>query len=139
ALAESWGITYRTGAKTVWARLPAYGAPAAEERAAYAGERGLRVAGILAPEPHRTEQERDWLDRGALSFLAEASDLLAGQLDENLVAALAGQLIVPRLADWCAVWLEDEATGRAGWGADRVAGAGPRLARVWHSSENRIE
>ncbi len=142
ALAESWGITYRTGAKTVWARLPAYDAPATEERAAYAGERGLRVAGILAPEPHRTEQERDWLGRGALSFLAEASDLLAGQLDENLVAALAGQLIVPRLADWCAVWLEDEVTGRAGWNTDGtagIAGAGPQLARVWHASETRIE
>ncbi|MGW0334084.1 SpoIIE family protein phosphatase [Streptomyces sp. NPDC003011] len=145
-LAESWGITYRTGAKTVWARLPAHAAPAAEERAAYTGERGLerglRVAAILAPEPQRTEQERDWLGRGALSFLAEASDLLAGQLDENLVAALAGQLIVPRLADWCAMWLEDEATGRAGragWAADGTAGAGPQLARVWHGSENRIE
>ncbi|MEV2212536.1 ATP-binding SpoIIE family protein phosphatase [Streptomyces sp. NPDC050997] len=139
ALAESWGVTYRTGAKTVWARLPAHAVPPAEERGAYAGERGLRVAGILAPEPQRTEQERDWLGRGALSFLAEASDLLAGQLDENLVAALAGQLIVPRLADWCAVWLEDEVTGRAGWAADGTAGTGPQLARVWHGSENRIE
>ncbi|MFF8013463.1 SpoIIE family protein phosphatase [Streptomyces sp. NPDC007929] len=78
-----------------------------------------------------------WLGRGALSFLAEASDLLAGQLDEDLVAALAGQLIVPRLADWCAVWLEDEATG-GGWSGGAGAG-GPRLARVWHGSENRIE
>ncbi|MEV0633711.1 ATP-binding SpoIIE family protein phosphatase [Streptomyces sp. NPDC050619] len=139
ALAESWGITYHTGAKTVWARLPAHEPSATDEEEAYAGERGLRVAEILAPEPRRAERDRDWLGRGALSFLAEASDLLAGQLDENLVAALTGQLIVPRLADWCAVWLEDEATGRAGWGADRIAGAGPRLARVWHSSENRIE
>ncbi|MDH6627700.1 serine phosphatase RsbU (regulator of sigma subunit)/anti-sigma regulatory factor (Ser/Thr protein kinase) [Streptomyces sp. LBL] len=139
ALAESWGITYRTGAKTVWARLPAHGVPTAGEHAASAGERGLHVAGILAPEPQRTEEERDWLGRGALSFLAEASDLLAGQLDENLVAALAGQLIVPRLADWCAVWLEDEVTGRAGWTADGPAGTGPQLARVWHAGEHRIE
>ncbi|WP_031476907.1 SpoIIE family protein phosphatase [Streptomyces bicolor] len=209
-LAESWGVTYRTGAKTVWARLPAEDPVAvrddieayAQERAL---ERGLRVAEILAPEPpqgpdrpafpasgeqgdpaaslaqgdlqgslaqghppaslehgdlgysdhspypHRPERERDWLNRGALSFLAEASDLLAGQLDENLVAALAGQLIVPRLADWCAVWLEDEVAGRwgysrsgdpGGWGdrpVDGAAGAGPRLARVWHGSENLIE
>ncbi|MEU4170059.1 SpoIIE family protein phosphatase [Streptomyces sp. NPDC026665] len=78
----------------------------------------------------------DWLDRGALSFLAEASDLLAGQLDEDLVAALAGQLLVPRLADWCAVWLEDEATDRAGGFGLAL---GPRLARVWHGSENLIE
>jgi serine phosphatase RsbU (regulator of sigma subunit) len=105
----------------------------------------------LAPEPQQPggRGDREWLNRGALSFLAEASDLLAGQLDENLVAALAGQLIVPRLADWCAVWLEDEVAGR--WGSPRAgetgsgtawgeAGlSGPRLARVWHCSENRIE
>ncbi|QOV38391.1 SpoIIE family protein phosphatase [Streptomyces ferrugineus] len=155
-LAESWGVTYRTGAKTVWARLPAEDPVAArDDIEAYAEERalerGLRVAEILAPEPQRAERDRDWLNRGALSFLAEASDLLAGQLDENLVAALAGQLIVPRLADWCAVWLEDEVAGRwgyprsgetqggAGWAADGTAGTGPRLARVWHGSENLIE
>ncbi|WLW55062.1 ATP-binding SpoIIE family protein phosphatase [Streptomyces sp. YU58] len=172
ALAESWGITFRTGAKTVWARLPAQAEATADAREAYARERELRVAEILAPdppggsappeqahprrpeperahprrpEPERAhprrpepERERDWLDRGALSFLAEASDLLAGQLDENLVAALAGQLIVPRLADWCAVWLEDEVTGRSR-PAGGTGGDGPRLARVWHGSENRIE
>lgn len=145
ALAESWGITYRTGAKTVWARLPAEGKEVVDGMQAYAGERaherGLRVASILAPEPQRLEQDREWLNRGALSFLAEASDLLAGQLDENLVAALAGQLIVPRLADWCAVWLEDEVTGRGrgGWGDGATSVPGPRLARVWHGSENRME
>lgn len=207
ALSEAWGITYRTGRKTVWARLPAGGCAAGEQIEAYAGEhalaRGLRVAEILAPEPRpgddageavrawrgpgelwdlceagetwdsreggeardwpdlgesrdlrdwndlrdwrdrhenrdgRSGPDGAWLGRGALSFLAEASDLLAGQLDEDLVAALAGQLIVPRLADWCAVWLEDEATG-GGWSGGADAG-GPRLARVWHGSENRIE
>ncbi|MEU9410541.1 ATP-binding SpoIIE family protein phosphatase [Streptomyces sp. NPDC048281] len=156
SLAESWGVTYRTGAKSVWARLTGRGGTLPDERQ-------LKVAEILAPEPpqhthagagagapgaerggcaHRPERDRDWVNRGALSFLAEASDLLAGQLDENLVAALTGQLIVPRLADWCAVWLEDEATARAGgWGDSGAAGGagGPRLARVWHGSENRIE
>ncbi|MDH6490328.1 ATP-binding SpoIIE family protein phosphatase [Streptomyces sp. SAI-127] len=165
ALAETWGITYRTGAKTVWAQLPAGGKEALDGIQAYAGDRArdraLRIAGILAPESppsraplspapvSRGDQDREWLNRGALSFLAEASDLLAGQLDENLVAALAGQLIVPRLADWCAVWLEDEVAGR--WGSPRPGGAesgsgwgeggvsGPRLTRVWHCSETRIE
>ncbi|MGW1210642.1 SpoIIE family protein phosphatase [Streptomyces sp. NPDC002499] len=141
-LAESWGVTYRRGAKTVWARLSAEGTTAADGIEEYTGRHavthGLDAAEILAPEPLRAEYDREWLDRGALSFLAEASDLLAGQLDENLVAALAGQLIVPRLADWCAVWLEDEATGRGGW-ADGSGGTGLRLARVWHGSENRIE
>ncbi|MET9565022.1 SpoIIE family protein phosphatase [Streptomyces tauricus] len=139
ALSDAWGITYRTGVKTVWARLPAETVPTAEAAEAYEGEhalrRGQRAAEILAPAPRRSAQEQDWLNRGALSFLAEASDLLGGQLDEDLVAALTGQLVVPRLADWCAVWLEDEAPGRSDGG---VVG-GPRLARVWHGSENRME
>lgn len=112
----------------MWARLP----PDGSEPPAGGGARdALEVAEVLAPQSQRTDSDRDWLGRGALSFLAEASDLLAGQLDENLVTALTGQLIVPRLADWCAVWLEDEASARGG------SYDGP--ARVWHASENRIE
>ncbi|WP_105975813.1 ATP-binding SpoIIE family protein phosphatase [Streptomyces geranii] len=174
-LSEAWGVTYRTGTKTVWARLPAAAVAVDDEVGAYAGAHtlgpGLRVAEILAPEPQRGARDQEWLNHGALSFLAEASDLLAGQLDENLVAALTGQLLVPRLADWCAVWLEDESMGRGGgggggswgdggsggdlsggggwiggtggsWGSGGIGGSGgygPRLARVWHSSEDRIE
>ncbi|MFD5474091.1 SpoIIE family protein phosphatase [Streptomyces sp. NPDC127105] len=147
-LCEAWGVTYRTGAKTVWARLPAEPGPAEEDEEAYGAEHGLGIAEVLAPEPQRAGRDRDWLGRGALSFLAEASDLLAGQLDEDLVASLTGQLLVPRLADWCAVWLEDESTGRwgssrwseggAGW-SDVTGAAGPRLARVWHGSESHVE
>ncbi|MFF6994988.1 SpoIIE family protein phosphatase [Streptomyces sp. NPDC008313] len=168
ALSEAWGITYRTGIKTVWARLPAGGVltsgptppdghgtggtpltdggpPAGERTGAY-GEQGAhrptaRTGEVpAAPEPVRSAGGHGWLrrgaSRGALSFLAEASDLLAGQLDEDLVAALTGQLLVPRLADWCAVWLEDEATDRAG---GLGMALGPRLARVWHTSEDRVE
>ena len=128
--------------------------PVLTERGSVEGARGvrrlLRLRGeagpghgagpvdLVAPMPRRgVEHDREWLNRGALSFLAEASDLLAGQLDEDLVAALTGQLLVPRLADWCAVWLEDEGLG---WrGGDGSLGPAPRLARVWHGSENRIE
>ncbi|MFF5024327.1 SpoIIE family protein phosphatase [Streptomyces collinus] len=125
-LAESWGVTYRTDAKTVWARLPAGGRARPRPPAAAPA---LETAEALAPRPYGTADGRDWLGRGALTFLAEASDLLAGQLDESLVTALTGQLIVPRLADWCAVWLEDEATVRGG--------DGNAPARVWHASEDR--
>ncbi|WP_328839269.1 ATP-binding SpoIIE family protein phosphatase [Streptomyces europaeiscabiei] len=211
ALSEAWGITYRTGVKTVWARLSVDGAMAVEgafeayggdeggaggeggsgaagcegtegteevqgghgvqgvqggeswdarayagadeapelegarayaDYSGYAGEAGPGLGAgpvdLVAPMPRRgMEHDREWLNRGALSFLAEASDLLAGQLDEDLVAALAGQLLVPRLADWCAVWLEEEGLGWRG-GAGSL-GPAPRLARVWHGSENRIE
>jgi len=149
SLADCWGITYRTGSKTVWARLRGeYERPEVYGSAEpYAGVHPYARApyealddglggGLLDPPPRNTPHDQEWLNRGALSFLAEASDLLAGQLDEDLVAALAGQLLVPRLADWCAVWLEDEVPGRSDRGG--FAG-GPRLARVWHGSENHIE
>ncbi|MFJ8104664.1 SpoIIE family protein phosphatase [Streptomyces sp. NPDC096132] len=152
ALADAWGVTYRRGAKTVWARLlplapEPYGTDETHGASPVAPLDPLLEA--LAPEPQPSCRGGDWLNRGALSFLAEASDLLAGQLDEDLVAALTSQLLVPRLADWCAVWLEDEVSGRA-WGSPRSDGAesaggwgdwgpGPRLARVWHGNEGHIE
>ncbi|MFH8972604.1 SpoIIE family protein phosphatase [Streptomyces sp. NPDC017890] len=256
ALSEAWGITYRPGTKTVWARLPAAGAEVAEQIETYAGGRGLPRTESPAPEPsgegpdgrtrprshggsgdpgglgggsggpgglgggsgdpeggaatdlgrregpgHEKDpgyrggpghedgpgrggnprrggqghpqpwdgpgrrqspdrsgppqwpdwrddaavtgrlgvRDREWLGRGALSFLAEASDLLAGQLDEDLVASLTGQLIVPRLADWCGVWLEDESLGRGAWSDEPGAAVGARLARVWHTGESHIE
>ncbi|MEU3541304.1 SpoIIE family protein phosphatase [Streptomyces paromomycinus] len=141
AVAESWGITYRRDLKTVWFRLQAgprhhaYGPPARFSHHDLELQRGLRAAELLAPAPVRRSPARrteaDWINHGALSFLAEASDLLSGQLDEEQVALLAAQLVVPRLADWCAVWLHSG--GREG------TGEAPRLARVWHSSESRID
>ncbi|MDV9196851.1 SpoIIE family protein phosphatase, partial [Streptomyces sp. Wh19] len=127
-LAERWGITYRTGLKTVWARLPVDDWNPFPEAAAEPGfQQGLRAAELLAPNARRAlRDDADWAGRGALSFLAEASDLLAGQLDEDIVAALSGQLLVPRLADWCAIWLEPENGGPS---------AVPRLASVWHRDE----
>ncbi|WP_399884887.1 SpoIIE family protein phosphatase [Streptomyces sp. BBFR51] len=222
ALAEAWGITYRPGTKTVWARLPAAGTEgadgagagtgggtagaagagaaagvvevgeaagvAAERTEAYgARRRGARrtdapadrssdssaeeeagrpaqpgifnlldgpdgmpavtatatatgpATGPSAPTVRRGVRDREWLGRGALSFLAEASDLLAGQLDEDLVASLTGQLIVPRLADWCGVWLEDESLGRGAWSDGPGAAVGARLARVWHTGEGHLD
>ncbi|MES4901915.1 MULTISPECIES: SpoIIE family protein phosphatase [unclassified Streptomyces] len=84
---------------------------------------------LLAPDPRRVgvrPTDADWIREGALSFLAEASELLAGQFDEDMVTSLAAQLLVPRFADWSAVWLDTE-------------GGPPRLAQVWHASESRIE
>ncbi|MEV6156740.1 SpoIIE family protein phosphatase [Nonomuraea sp. NPDC052129] len=66
--------------------------------------------------------ERDRAHRGRLSFLAEAGELLAGVHDEELIAALTAQLVVPKIATWAAVYLTD------------LAGM-TRLAHVWHSEE----
>ncbi|MEU5207816.1 ATP-binding SpoIIE family protein phosphatase [Streptomyces sp. NPDC020742] len=147
AVAEAWGITYRRAMKTVWFRLPVDppGAGARPEpEPADDGQllqHGLRAAELLAPAPRRTPR-RDGgagpVDNGALSFLAEASDLLSGQLDADQVAALAAQLIVPRLADWCAVWLYDGDAGAPGRGI-AANGEEQRLAGVWHTNESRID
>jgi serine phosphatase RsbU (regulator of sigma subunit) len=61
-----------------------------------------------------------------LGFVAEASDLLAGTLDQERTMALVAQLMVPRLATWCAVYTIDE-----------VGGARP--AYVWHADETRAD
>ena len=119
ALADTWGVTYRRDRKTVWCAVALTGDP----------EPAVRIpAQLLAPSLPSLPRRPDpgWTDHGSLSFLAEASDLLAGQLDEDNVASLAGQLLVPRLADWCAVWLHPN-------------GAVPRLAHVWHTAEQRID
>ncbi|MEU6342787.1 ATP-binding SpoIIE family protein phosphatase [Streptomyces sp. NPDC046977] len=132
ALSEAWGITYRRDLKTIWCRLATAHDPEEHPAPPAEGDRTLLPAAeFLAPLPRQADRrtDGDWISRGSLSFLAEASDLLAGQLDEDMVAALAGQLLVPRLADWCAVWL----------GADGPGTTGPRLARVWHAAESRID
>ncbi|HEX6500423.1 MAG TPA: SpoIIE family protein phosphatase [Micromonosporaceae bacterium] len=55
--------------------------------------------------------------QGWLTFLAEASALLAQSLDVDLTLALIPQLVVPRLGPWCAVHAADE------WGELRLASA----------------
>jgi sigma-B regulation protein RsbU (phosphoserine phosphatase) len=52
-----------------------------------------------------------------LTFLAEASELLAQSLDVNLTMALIPQMVVPRLGLWCAVHTTDA------WGRLQLAAA----------------
>ncbi len=70
--------------------------------------------------------EHDRIRRARLSFLAEASDLLAGSLDQQKTVALAAQLVVPRLAAWCAALLPGE-DGELS------------PAYVWHADESLID
>ncbi|MGP3985887.1 SpoIIE family protein phosphatase [Streptomyces sp. 3N207] len=125
SLAESWGVVYRRTEKIVWFRIAVSDVPKPSGALSEALHRELAAAEIFSA-PGQADQRRTaaWTDPGG-AFLAEASELLAGQLDEDMVAALAGQLLVPRLADWCAVWLTTE-TG------------GMRLSRVWHSDERKV-
>ncbi|MEV6972861.1 SpoIIE family protein phosphatase [Kitasatospora sp. NPDC093806] len=80
----------------------------------------------LAVESTRlTELEQ--LRRGSLSFLVEASDLLAGTLEHEQTLALMAQMAVPTLASWCAVYTNGD------------HGAPASLAFVLHEDEDRID
>lgn len=129
ALAESWGVTFRRDGKSVWFRLDTTTAGGTGEPRGPLDDvvrRQLHLVESLAPAvPRHREEGADWAGRAGPSFLAEASELLGGQLDDDRVAALTGQLLVPRVADWCGVWLSTESGGM-------------RLSRVWHVDERRI-
>jgi serine phosphatase RsbU (regulator of sigma subunit)/anti-sigma regulatory factor (Ser/Thr protein kinase) len=70
--------------------------------------------------------EHDRIRRARLNFLAEASDLLAGSLDQEKTIALAAQLVVPRLAAWCATLLPGEDGELSPF-------------YVWHADESMID
>jgi serine phosphatase RsbU (regulator of sigma subunit) len=86
-----------------------------------------QIANALAVATDRArlqslERER----RGWLTFLAEAGDFLAGSLDQDMTMAITGQIVVPKIAQWCAVHLDD----------DR---GHPVVEQVWHEDEREIE
>ncbi|MFI0962373.1 SpoIIE family protein phosphatase [Streptomyces sp. NPDC021080] len=104
---------------------------AAESPNRYTNEEALRLQFAadriaLAVESARLgELER--LRRGSLSFLVEASDLLAGTLDRDQTLALMAQMTVPTLATWCAVYtIADQASD-------------PYLSYVLHEDEELID
>ncbi|WP_418959474.1 SpoIIE family protein phosphatase [Streptomyces tritici] len=104
---------------------------AAEAAGRYSNEEALRLQFAadriaLAVESARLgELER--LRRGSLSFLVEASDLLAGTLDHDQTLALMAQMTVPTLATWCAVYTIADQTSE------------PSLSYVLHEDEDRID
>ncbi|MDB1088866.1 SpoIIE family protein phosphatase [Streptomyces sp. ACA25] len=104
---------------------------ASETPGRYRNEEALRLQFAadriaLAVESARlTELER--MRRGSLSFLVEASELLAGTLDRDQTLALMAQMTVPTLATWCAVYTITE------------PGAEPVLSYVLHEDEDRID
>ncbi|HEV2243800.1 MAG TPA: SpoIIE family protein phosphatase [Streptosporangiaceae bacterium] len=81
---------------------------------------------VALPLERARLSEHDRIRRARLSFLAEASDLLAGTLDQEKTIALAAQLVVPRLAAWCAALVPDE-DGEL------------RPAYVWHADESSAD
>lgn len=103
---EEWGITFAGDSRVHWARLTL---PGSADR-------------VAAEWLEETARGPHWL-----GFLADASDLLAGTLDPDMVPAIIAQIVVPRLANWCAVYTSDTAAGPM------------RLAYLWHADEARID
>lgn len=103
---EEWGVTFSGDSRVHWARLTVPGS-------------ADRVAAEWLEESSRGPH---WL-----GFLADASDLLAGTLDPDMVPAIIAQVVVPRLASWCAVYTADSAVGPL------------RLVYLWHADEARID
>lgn len=64
--------------------------------------------------------------RAWLSYVAEASELLAGTIELDMTLALVVQLVVPRLGPWCVVYLLDE-SGTA------------QAESSWHSDEDHLD
>ncbi|MET7458885.1 GAF domain-containing SpoIIE family protein phosphatase [Nonomuraea sp. NPDC005501] len=105
AVAE-WGITFSRDGHVHWARLTLPGF----------------TETVVSDRPSEGSRGPHWL-----GFLADASDLLAGTLNPDMVPAIVAQVVVPRLSSWCAVYTADNATGPM------------RLVYVWHADEARID
>ncbi|WP_204049041.1 PP2C family protein-serine/threonine phosphatase [Microbispora siamensis] len=104
--AVTWGVTFTSSLRTRWARLELPGG-----------------------EPVQSDE---WLLEAAhgpgwLGFLADASDLLAGTLNPEMVPAIIAQIVVPRLASWCAVYTDQDGLGEL------------RPAYLWHADETQID
>lgn len=103
---EEWGITFSGDSRVHWARL-------------------------TLPGAHDSSGAVEWQQSGRgphwLGFLADASDLLAGTLDPDMVPAIIAQIVVPRLSHWCAVYTADTAASPL------------RLVYLWHADEARID
>ncbi|MFI5062918.1 MAG: SpoIIE family protein phosphatase [Streptosporangiales bacterium] len=67
-------------------------------------QRLQQLADSMAPVLERSRlAELEQARRARIAVLAEASELLSGPLDADVVVATAGQVVVPRLAEWCAL------------------------------------
>ncbi|WP_424528281.1 PP2C family protein-serine/threonine phosphatase [Sphaerisporangium viridialbum] len=107
-----WGVSFAGALRTRWARLHLPGGDGGHVVDDWTGQ-GSSQGSSQGP--------------GWLGFLADASDLLAGTLDPDMVPALIAQIVVPRLATWCAVYTADSGLGPLG------------LSYLWHADESQID
>ncbi|MER6941406.1 SpoIIE family protein phosphatase, partial [Nocardioides sp. NPDC000441] len=105
-------------------------AVAKKEASSFATEDGAelqRVADWAAPSVDRASTRAADSERRAwLTFQSEASVMLAASLDLEATTAMTGQIVVPRLATWCGIYLND-------------ARDHPRLQFAWHADEHQLD
>lgn len=105
-------------------------AVAKNEPGSFATEDGAdlqRVADWAAPSVDRASTRAADSERRAwLAFQSEASVMLAASLDLETTTAMTGQIVVPRLATWCGIYLND-------------ARGHPRLQFAWHADEHELD
>lgn len=105
-------------------------AVAKKERGSFATEDGAelqRVADWAAPSVDRASTRAADSERRAwLTFQSEASVMLAASLDLETTTAMTGQIVVPRLATWCGIYLNDTRDH-------------PRLQFAWHADEHQLD
>jgi phosphoserine phosphatase RsbU/P len=112
-IAHRWGTTHEAGGKSVWFELqrgqpvPIRTTPDTIATIEEAGDSTDRVVRHLLAENDRLRHD-DLRWRASLTFMAEASELLAQSLDIDLTIALIPRLVVPRLGEWCAILHVDD-------------------------------
>ncbi len=108
-----YGRTPRPGVPTVRLPLPLSGGASGELELDAPDSEHVRPLAALAADRLALVVENERLRRADrrrqtwLTFLAEASELLAQSLDVELTLALIPQLVVPRLGEWSAVYTTD--------------------------------
>ncbi|MEU6134367.1 SpoIIE family protein phosphatase [Nocardioides sp. NPDC047086] len=86
-----------------------------------------RVADWAAPSVDRAStRAADGERRAWLAFLGELGVMLSGSLDLETTTAMTGQVLVPRLATWCGIYLND-------------ARDHPQLHFAWHADEHELD
>ncbi|MGH3349392.1 MAG: SpoIIE family protein phosphatase [Nocardioides sp.] len=92
-----------------------------------AGVRLQRIADWAAPSVDRAStRAADGERRSWLAFLGETGVMLAGSLDLETTTAMTAQIVVPRLATWCGIYLNDVRDH-------------PRLHFAWHADEHQVD
>lgn len=81
------------------------------------------ITGVVLVFRDVAERRRQEL---AQQFLAEAGEVLGSSLDYEQTLAALTRLAVPRLADWCSVWVHDE-------------GGRPRQLAVAHTDPAKVQ